>query len=312
MGARGEKARRYAAGAVRVGAYFGVVAAVGAVLVAGRARAAVGDAALEVGRELARLDATGPVSRVRLNGELVNVSSAMLDESPKQVLDRFEAECRAHAGTLGEELAHLAETAGKPPSTAGGAAVGVVRKDAGDRGVVACLARDDDASIASTIRGARELLATGDLAKLGRLRYVVAERTRGATRTHVVGAWTDGSFDVRALLPRHDADAPGGDSIAAPRPEGSRRLLAASVEGAPYGVRIYETGGDAGDVLARYDRDAAARGWIAEPSVATELAKQGQTAHAYAQRGADLVVVATKAPRDATKVIVSVVEMGAR
>jgi hypothetical protein len=303
-----------AARVLRVSAYFAVVLAVCGVLAAGRARAAAGDAVLALGGELAGMgDRLGPANRVRLNGELVNVASAMVDEAPGVVLDRFEGECRAHAGGMAEELARIPEAsrAALPTELRGSAGLGIVRKDDGDRGAIACLARDGDEGTAGTLRGLREMIASGDLSKLGKLRYVVAERARGATKTHVVGVWTDGPLRFRAFVPKDggDGDAPGSDAPDAPRPDRARRLLTASLEGVPYSLRIYDAPSAAGEVLAGYDRDAPGRGWQALPAVARELEAKGRAGRAFTREGVDLMIFAEADRRDPTRAIVSVVEM---
>ena len=90
--------------------------------------------------------ALGPANRVRLNGEQVFVASAMVDDAPQAVLDRFEGECRSHAGGIAEELQRLAESARLPQAKDEGLpGIGVIRKDGEHRGAVACLARDGDA-----------------------------------------------------------------------------------------------------------------------------------------------------------------------
>lgn len=299
---------------LRVSAYLACVLAAITFVEASRARAAIGEAALEAGDELAKMgDAIGPRNRVRLNGEELDVASAMVDDAPSAVIDRFEAECRAHAGALARELEEL-ETAAKGAKVAAAleganAGVGIVRRDRGDRSAVACLARDEATGIVSALNA---MVKTGDLSKLGKLRYVSAERAAGSTKTHVVAAWTNGPFRIAALVPsREDAgrDAPGSDAPDVARPVDARRLLTANLEGAPYGVRVYDARASVGGVLAGFDREMPARGWAANPAFASELDKRGQAGRAFAKDGADVLVFAGADRRDPSHSVVSIVTL---
>jgi len=271
-----QKAMTWSGRVLRVTSYFAVVCAILGVLAARSAIGAVKDAALEMGGELARLgDALGPASHVRLNGERVNVASAMSDAPIADVLDRAEAMCRERAN------------------------IGVIRRESRDhdRGIVACLARDGGSE--AIARDVADFVATGDLSKVGKLRYVVAEKSGAGT--HVVTAWTDGAFRLGAMFPR-EGDAPGSDLEDTTRPDRAKRLLTASVENAPYSVRIYDVAATASDVLAQYAREMPERGWEAIPGVAKEL----KTGLAFSRNGIDLMVL-TQA--DGDHAIVSVVEM---
>jgi hypothetical protein len=302
-----ERAVSYAKRVARVAAYGLFVTVVLGLFAARSVYAALTDSALEMGGELMKLgDVVGPRSRVRVNGEAVNVASAMTDSTVTEVMDRFEAECREHAGGLAEELANLPDTvrANAPPALEGGAGIGVLRNEERGRGVVACLARDGHGGTADLARAFGDFMASGDLSKLGKLRYVVAERARGATRTHVVTAWTDEPLHVAAMFPR-EGDAPGSDADHAPRPDGARRLLAASVDGAPFSVRVYDAPGAETAVLALYDREMPARGW--EPIAG--VAREAPHARAYVRDGVDLMVTTDT---DGDRTIVSVVEMPPR
>jgi hypothetical protein len=307
------RATAYAKRALRVSGAVTVIAIVLGLVLAARARAAMADAALSLGGELSKIGvAMGPANRVRLNGELVNVASAMVDDAPAAVLDRFEGECRAHSGGIAEEMLALAATS-KLPSAAGAGlpGIGVLRKEGEARGAVACLARDGSEGSAGFLRGLQAMLSSsGDLASLGKLRYVVAERSPGATRTHVVAAWTDGSFHLGALFPKAErGDAPGSDPAGAPRPDGSRRLLTASLEGVPYGIRVYDAPGAPTDVLASYDRAMPEQGWRAIAGVAGGLDAKGHPGRAFTRDGVDLMVFADASRKGAARTVVSVIEL---
>jgi hypothetical protein len=204
----------------------------------------------------------------------------------------------------------LAESAKLAPAKEEGLpGIGVIRKEGAARGAVACLARDGSEGSAGFLRGVHAMLASGDLAELGKLRYVVVERSPGATRTHVVAAWTDGPFHLGALFPKGEKDAPGSDPLGAPRPEGSRRLLTASLEGVPYGVRVYDAASAPAEVLAGYDRAMPGQGWRAIAGVAGGLDAKGRSGRAFTRDGVDLMIFADPSRRDATRAVVSVIEL---
>jgi len=262
--------------------------------------------ALSMGHELGKMGDVGAGSPLRLNGEPIHVASSTEDLPLAAVLDRAEAGCKTSSAGALAELSSLPEALQKqiPP---GARASGVLREDRGDRGVVACLVRPP--GLASTGMGdalARlsALLDTGDLGQVGELRYVFAETTR-AGHTHVVAAWTDGPFNLYALLPEAGHDAPGDDTPNAPRPPGAQRILSAGIEGVPYGVRLYDTAASPAAVAQHFDAEMASRGW--EPSVSAEVA--GPDQRAYSRPGADLLVITT---RDGARTLVSLIEMRGR
>src|SRR5579871_282391 len=161
----------------RVATYLGVVTLVLGTVAASKVYGSVEKGALEIGGGLAQLgDVMGPTYRVLLNGEALNVSSAMTDASVDEVLGRFEKECREHAGGLEEELDALGGTLdGKvPPAMKGPAGLGIMSTREGSRGMVACVARDVDLGYAGTAQALATFARSGDLADLGKLRYVVA------------------------------------------------------------------------------------------------------------------------------------------
>lgn len=290
----------------RMLAYFAVVTLVFGTIASHRVYASAENGALAMGGALAQLgDVAGPSYRVSMNGETLNVSSAMTDDSVDQVLDRFEKECREHAGGLDEQLAALprALKAQLPPEATGAAGAGVIRTRQGDRGMVACVARDTDLGYEGTMAALARFAKTGDLAELGKLRYVLAERMPSG-RTHVLGVWTEGSFRVGRMFPA-SGDCPGSDVPDAFRPAGSRRVLAAGVEGAPYGVRVYLVTGAPEQVLAQYGRGMTTAGW--EPVDVVDQAMHGR-GRAFL-RGAVDVLVSAQPSRGGSSTVLSVVSM---
>jgi hypothetical protein len=257
------------------------------------ARSAWGDlkeSSLVIGRELVQFgDLLGKSHRLRLNGEPVFVASAMTDQTVRQVIDRFDATCREHSGGLAEEFENLpaAVKSQVPISLKGGEGVGILRKDDDQEGTIACLSQDGKDGTRGVARHLDEFAATGDLAAIGKLRYVYAQRTP-AGKTHVVAVWTDGSFRIRNIIPMDGAEPPGSDPAETPRPDGAVRLLSAEVEGAPYGVHIYEVPRKSEEVLQSYEQEMPRHGWTAIPVV---KAKQSD-ARAFQRPGSDMLVVA--------------------
>lgn len=300
----GDRVRRV----MRVSVYLAVVTLLLGTIATRRVYGSVEKGALEIGSGLAQLgDVVGPNYRVSINGEVVNVSSAMTDEPLDTVLDRFEKECREHAGGLEEELGSLPQTLQSqlPPAVRGPAGIGIVRTRDTDSGMVACLARDVDLGYGGTMEAIGRFAKSGDLADLGKLRYVMAERTASG-RTHVVGAWTEGSFRIGHLFPA-SGDCPGSDLPDTFRPDGSRRLLTASVDGAPFGVRIYDAKGTPDEVLSQYERGMVAAGWSPAPVVDKEL----NHGRAF-MRGAVDLLVSAQPSKDGASTIVSLVSMPPR
>ncbi|HTJ84027.1 MAG TPA: hypothetical protein VL400_20045 [Polyangiaceae bacterium] len=236
--------------------YLGFVFFVVALLAARAAYSDVEKAALSMGDELGRLGDVGARQTVRLNGEEMFVASSTEDADLPAVLDRFEAYCKGQSAGVAEGFEGLPADVKRELGGEGRrAAAGILRREEGERGVVACLVRrpGQGEGTAESITARLDTFAdTGDLSTFGDLRYLFAKRTKNG-RTHVVLAWTDGSFKVGALVPPTDADAAGDDPFVAPRPPGARRVFSAGVQGAPYGVYLFDAKAPASDVMAAYD-----------------------------------------------------------
>lgn len=247
----------------------------------------------------------GSTHRARINGEPVVVSSHMVDGTVDHELDAAEAECRAHAGGLADDEAGVQRSmlSRLGFDALGALGLGIVRREASTRGSVACLLRDGDGGLSRLARDVRGLMKTGDLAEVGRLLYVEAERGPAATRTHVVRLQTEGSFLLTRAFPT-SGDAPGSDLAGVPRPLASRRVLDASLDGSPFGVRVYTTERAPEAILARYDRQLAAAGWRV-----VDVPEQHRAwMRAYDQRGADVFVTASRA---SGSTVVSITDMPA-
>jgi len=302
-----DRTRAFTMKMLRLTAYFAVVGAVLAIVAARLAYAHARDVALSNGDELIRLTEAGKMTgvyKLRLNGELVKIATASTGASPTEVLDRFEGECAHHADGMADEFSNLpaAVAANAKPKNEGFPGIGMLRKNDVDRGVVVCFAQGGPTNTGAVFGRLAEFASSGDLAKVGHVRYVMAKSIEGTTQ--VVALWTDGSFDVKKMFP-DEGDAPGNDAPGALRPPSSRRLLTAYAEGAPYGVRVYESSILPHAMLAQYDGEMAKLGWTPYPEVKTRVSYS----RVFSKGPLDLIVTAER-HGDITSV--SIVEMGNR
>lgn len=224
----------------------------------------VREVGLGVGHQLAKLeDLTGGAYLIRVNGVELHRASAHTTQSPRVVLDRYEAICREGPGALGRSMldipSALADRTGLPKDDPIRAAV--VRDESDGRGMVVCFVDDPGVSAPAFSERMRALAETGDLSHLGRFRYVFAEPSKGTSGgTHVITFWSDGEMNLKRMFPA-EGDAPGTDSALVPRPAGSRRTLSASVDGYPAAVRIYESRATPEAIERMYDETLKAKGF---------------------------------------------------
>ena len=284
---------------VRLSTFCAVVGGALTLLVARSVYGSVTESMLELNRAWSRR--AGAIDqqsyRVRLNGQAMMISSHMTDDGVHAVLDAADAACRTRSGGLEKDVARLPQVA---LAKLTGFVFGVVRREWSNRGYVACIERPGDRGLAGLASDLGEVARTGDLAKLGTFRYVSVDRAPGATRTHVLRQWTEGSFDLGAVFPP-EGDVPGSDLPEVARPDGARRVLDASVEGSRFGVRVYDSAETPAAVLARYDRDLAAKGW----KRIDLSAKEAATTRVFDQGGADVFITATPSGGRSTVAIAS-------
>jgi hypothetical protein len=291
---------------LRLGAFMTGVCALLVALGVRRVRAEVVEAGMAFGDTLEGLGDVLPRPYVvNLNGERAFVASATLDESPSAALDRVEGLCRARDGGLVDSIAERARDAGFEPPAAGVAlpVPGLLRHEGPKGGIVGCFAHDHALGLGEVASRLALVGKDGDLGHLGHLRYASARRTASG-RTHLVVVWTNGSFVPGAAFPR-EGDAPGSDVVAVGKPEGSRRMLAATIEGAPYGVRVYHATNVAAPALVEGFERRLLEGGFTRDALSRDLGVRSY------RRGAEELVVRGEASRHGGAVL-SVVSNGAR
>ena len=251
-------------GALRV-LFFGATIAL--VLGLWTARASVShasEASMALGRELAALTgAAGETHRIVLNGERISIGRASSADDVEAALETFVAR--------------------SCPSSSDGSIGTFRRMTSKDEGVAFCLPRLSDGPQGAATALAR-FAESGDLADLGGVSYAYARREADGT-TSLLVAWSDGPFRPGRVAWDGEGDAPGSDSAQLPRPRGSRRLLTARVEGAPYALRVYEVD-ETSAALEGYEAEMTARGWtrIDDANGALVFMKEGVYAFVSSSR----------------------------
>jgi hypothetical protein len=199
---------------------------------------------------------------------------------------------------IGETAAAVADACGKDSETGGGdalAAEGRVHNFVRES-VHRQDAADDSASAVLCIFRATE---TGE-------RFERFTLVRGdAHASSQVSITRQSKAELAEMFPV-DGDAPGGDLPGVPRPEGSRRVIAASVIETGHAVRIYDIArhGQSSDELSlrrdAFDREMRAAGYTSSPAVATAL----EDARLYL-RGSDRIVVSFERMPEGTRIAIN-------
>ncbi len=253
--------KRRLLGSLRVAVYFLVVGGLALGVLSARANASLREQSMALNKELLPLaDVLDGTTALRLNGEVINFSMTVLENtSVKEVLDRVQAHCEKNPGPLARESLAMAE---RLPKVVSGAALvqkllsslAVARQESNGQGAILCFTNDDSAPASDF---AEVFERTNDLGAFGKLRYVMAGQGKASQNeqhlTRVVTLWTEGHFRLDKLVPPPSGDAPGSDSRLIPRPPGGVRVFSAESVGAPYSVRVYETGAKPEEVLKFYD-----------------------------------------------------------
>jgi hypothetical protein len=294
-------------GLLRLGAYGGFVF-VGLACVAARSvYGDVGESSVMVGREFANMkELVAGSHRVRINGEEVFVRATTVAQPTNEILDKAEHLCRENSQGLDEVMQQpervLSNDLRASLAAMGPLASGILRREAGGEGTVACLSHQGGGGIAGL--GAR-LAAFGksrDLADIGKIRYVYVRPTAGG-KSQVITVWSEGSMRIEKLFPQNGEDAGGGEPRLAPRPPEGKRTLTAEIVGAPYAIHVFDSTATPAEVLAYYDKTMTERGF--ERSEEVQQAALDE-ARVYVSNDAQLMIHAVA---DGTRTAVSIIEM---
>jgi hypothetical protein len=136
----------------------------------------------------------------------------------------------------------------------------ILRGENAEEGQIACLAQPAGArGLSALLERAQEFVASGDLSRVGDVRYVAA-RKLASGKTHVIAVWSEGELRIGSLFPEA-GDAAGTDMADVPRPPDSTRPLCAMAPGRSFGLRLYDSSRPQHEVVAFYERELPSRGW---------------------------------------------------
>lgn len=221
----------------------------------------------------------GEPQAVSVDGQLMFLAAKETALPVKSVLDQFDGHCEAHSGGLREEFAKIPGFEQRkwalPESMRDPGRIGIIRSDAGHasasetEGHLVCIAQPGNGGgVAGVVERVKEFLATGDVSRIGDMRYVAARKMADG-KTQVIAVWTEGAFNIEAMFPDR-GDAPGSDAPDVPRPPEAIRRLSAVVPERPYAVRSYDSTLAPAEVLTFYDRKLTAAGWETRPSALSD------------------------------------------
>jgi hypothetical protein len=265
-------AARWGGRALRVSFAWMVLIGFLALVVARVTIAAAADAGMNFSDELMRVgehhvggEVLDSVYDIELNGQTFYSSNSASPKSMEAVLDYFQAQCRHHSMGLRDSFEHLDTTMqtlpDAPTASADSEGVLVVRKDAGDRGYIFCVAPDHTLTRGEIVERIARFGRTGDLSSVGELRYIATRKAEDVTQ--VVTAWTAEPLRLAEMFPV-EGEVPGVDYGNVPRPDGARRTLSGSIKGSPFGLNTYEVHGAVPSVLSNVDAKLTAAGWRRE------------------------------------------------
>jgi hypothetical protein len=256
-------ARSYAPKVLRLSLFLMVVWAGAVVFLMHRARAQMSEAFMSLGVEMLRYDDVerqGETRTLHLNGQEIELATAITRHPLERVLDFYESRCKEHDGRFAEQIEELARGAAVPGELDGSPFDATLRSEDGNRGFVACLDTGDERLEPEGVIARYERFKESlDISDMGDLRYIYAEESDGTTL--FITFWTDGPLRIREVFPL-EGDAPGRDVELVPRPEGSRRILSSWEEGHEQMVAMYQSEeGELADVAAFYRREMTEQGW---------------------------------------------------
>jgi hypothetical protein len=253
------KKKAHIKGMARVAVYFSVLGVASAILTVRSAKAQVAQEGLELGRQLAqRMDALAgegkhETTKLRLNGQVMYVSNALVKDPAKDVLDRFAEHCEKNLAQSPKEWNGLADAPGELGDAKVTGEAGVVRAGSDKDGMVMCLTKTK-ASKPKLSEAVQAFAETGELSALGELRYVFVQTTPKG-KTQVLTAWTHETFSVKEMMPPEGVDSPGADIAGLPRPPASWRMISATAEGTGYAMNVYRSDDSPEKISAFYEAE---------------------------------------------------------
>lgn len=233
------------------------------------ARAQVHEGMERLARQLmpyAEQSAMHAPKRVILNGQTIQLATGTTRDGVGAVLDWYETQCARRSGGVTRELARgdrgFSSAAFNAFWTSMGRRTGsfeVFREGDERGGYVACVDMGrDDVRGDELSRRIRAFVDSGDLSRLGDMRYAYVQR--GSSATRIVTVSTDGRFDLLRMFPSR-GDAPGEDAPGLARYPGMRRVLSAREEGVANTLGMYAVRAPLADVRAWYRRTLPSQGW---------------------------------------------------
>lgn len=232
------------------------------------ARAQVNEGMQRLARQLmpyAEQGAMHSPKRVLLNGQTLQLASGTTQDGVGAVLDWYETQCARNGGGLTREMARANPAFGSAAFNALWARAGrrtanfeVMRSGDERGGYVACLDMGGDVRGNALTRRIQSFVSSGDLSRLGNMRYAYVQRVSSGTR--IVTVATDGRFDLLRMFPER-GDAPGRDVDGLSRFPGMRRLLSAQEEGVANTLGMYSVQAPLAEVRDWYRRTLPSRGW---------------------------------------------------
>lgn len=299
---------RVIAALLRVSAYFAVVGVIFGCFGARLLWAKAQNDGLKVSDTLAatmgRVDS--PYYDVTINGEVMHVAITWTDKPRGVLLDGFEKMCTQHTGGLAEEMAAFPEQVKRAlgPIATTPLGLGVLKANMGPVGFAACLVRESGRGFKGLASGIEEFGKTGDLAELGELRYLTVRESEQKGKSLVIVAWTTGAFRLGRMFP-DEGDAPGSDPPNVKRIDGSKRLLTAGVQKAPFQMNVYDVPSLTPEQALYFYRDALpAAGWVSQDLANVPLVGQGRSGLVFSRGPVDMMVSTARTPDGHTVVSV--------
>ena len=182
-------AGRWAGRALRVSVGLAAVAGCAGLVAVRVSYARAAEAGLNFSEELHQLteqhlsgDVDGESYEIAMNGQPFEASAAGTGRSMAEVLDYFQEQCKTNGDGLGERLSHLSTTLHDlPPAKNGHPGFMVVRKEAEDRSFVFCLGENHELSTPEMLHRMQIFAKTGDLGRIGDLRYITVFKDQGGS-----------------------------------------------------------------------------------------------------------------------------------